>query len=721
MVRASSAVLASLLGISAAAVPTAAYAECANILPLANDQPEAKRPITASDLIEMREIGSPDSASFASPSPFAVSPDGTRVAYVINRADLATNSYCRALVVSAVRGVGRPQVLDRGGELIKVIDVQQDFYLPTGATEVIVPIWSPDGSRIAYLRRDAGRTQAWVAGADGGGARQMSHADVDVTALAWSGDGERLIFGTPKGEASIERAIDQEGDRGWFYDERVSPEISARPKLRATAELDMFAADISTGRIGPAQAADRARLKAAPLPGRPVDPVAIGPHGWRAWVERSASSPMAPAVLMANGSKGETIRCGAASCSGGILSIWWNKDRLLFLRKEGWDKGTMALYRWKPGSSAPITVLRTDDVLHGCVKALEELICTRESSRIPRRIVAINIRTGKDREIFDPNPEFARIRLGRVLRLKWRNKFGLEAWGDLVLPPDYTPGTRLPMVVVQYHSDGFLRGGTGDEYPIFLLAQRGFAVLSTERTPFFASQFPELKSWEAIIAAGQHDWSERRNLLSSVLTGVKMAIEKGYTDPKRVGITGLSDGSATVAFALIHSHTFSAAAISTCCIEPNTTMTYGGIAWADWLKTIGFPPATSDDHAFWRDMSLAQNAATIDTPLLMQLSDKEFRLALEAFSALREQHKPVEMYVFPDEDHVKWQPEHRRAVYERNLDWFSFWLQGKEDPAPSKAAEYARWRKMRAERRDVDAGTTPNAVRGPTPQHRPAP
>src|SRR3546814_10253618 len=61
----------------------------------------------------------------------------------------------------------------------------------------------------------------------------------------------------------------------------------------------------------------------------------------------------------------------------------------------------------------------------------------------------------------DPNPEFASLRLGTVERLTWRNNLGLPAWGDLVLPPDRTPGEKLPLIIVQYHSDGFLRGGTG--------------------------------------------------------------------------------------------------------------------------------------------------------------------------------------------------------------------------------------------------------------------
>jgi dipeptidyl aminopeptidase/acylaminoacyl peptidase len=141
---------------------------------------------------------------------------------------------------------------------------------------------------------------------------------------------------------------------------------------------------------------------------------------------------------------------------------------------------------------------------------------------------------------------------------------------------------------------------------------------------------------------------------------------------------------------------FAAASISSCCLEPWTVNTYVGIAFADWIQSIGYPSLIHPDPAFWRDMSIAQNAKRIDTPLLMQLNDDDgYLMALEAFESLREWGKPVEMYVFPGEFHVKWQPQHRLAIYQRNIDWFAFWLRGIEDPAPEKAAQYARWRAMR--------------------------
>ena len=177
-----------------------------------------------------------------------------------------------------------------------------------------------------------------------------------------------------------------------------------------------------------------------------------------------------------------------------------------------------------------------------------------------------------------------------------------------------------------------------------------------------------------------------------------MVVERGIADRARIGITGLSDGASTARFALINSDVFAAASISSCCVDAQTSMVYAGIAYADQTRGWGFPPATRPDPDFWRPYSLALNAARLDRPLLMQLADAEYLFGLESFSTLREHGQPVELHVFPGEYHMKWQPAHRRAIYERNLDWFSFWLQDRVDPDPAKAAQYRRWQEMRARR-----------------------
>jgi len=58
--------------------------------------------------------------------------------------------------------------------------------------------------------------------------------------------------------------------------------------------------------------------------------------------------------------------------------------------------------------------------------------------------------------------------------------------------------------------------------------------------------------------------------------------------------------------------------------------------------------------------------------------------------------KPVEPVIYLGASHVFSLPSQRKVSMERNLDWFRFWLQGYEDPAPQKRAQYERWRAMRA-------------------------
>src|SRR3546814_9514621 len=60
----------------------------------------------------------------------------------------------------------------------------------------------------------------------------------------------------------------------------------------------------------------------------------------------------------------------------------------------------------------------------------------------------------------------------------------LPWYGDLIYPVGYQRGTRYPMVVVQYRTRGFLRGGTGDEVPIQTLADQGFLVLSVDNLTY---------------------------------------------------------------------------------------------------------------------------------------------------------------------------------------------------------------------------------------------
>ncbi len=45
--------------------------------------------------------------------------------------------------------------------------------------------------------------------------------------------------------------------------------------------------------------------------------------------------------------------------------------------------------------------------------------------------------------------------------------------------------------------------------------------------------------------------------------------------------------------------------------------------------------------------------------------------------------------------HAMQNPGQLRASQERAVDWYDFWLNGHEDPDPSKQEQYEQWRKLR--------------------------
>jgi len=692
-------------GAAALAVANPALASCDRLLPGANEVARPARSITPADLIELRDIGSPEAWAYAGVSPLGLSPDGRSVAFVINQADVATNNYCRALVVMPVAG-GTPRIVDRGGEYIILKDVIRGLIMSTGGGVMVVPRWSPDGKRIGYLKRVAGRTQVWVAFADGSGARAVTTAPADVGAWEWATD-RTITYTTRPATAAVERGVDQEARSGWRYDDRVMTMDSYRPALRdKDAPEASFAVNLATRRARAASAAESQSLAALPILSPRVEAGVLTADGRRAGIAGSPTNPQVPRRIWVSDVGGNRTTCTFDACTDGVVQLWWDRNgRLIFLRREGPARSTMAIYRWRPGVGEPERLYRSDAWIHACLLDAGKLLCTLETSTRPVRIVGIDLTNGAETTLFDPNPGWLRIALGKVERIATRNQFGLDSWVDLVLPPTYRPGDRLPMVVVQYHSRGFLRGGTGNDYPIFLLAQAGFAVMSFNRPPFYGLGQPALDTYDKMIAAQTRDWNERRSIQSSLLNGIDQIEARRIVDPKRIGITGLSDGLSTIQYALNNTKRFAAVALSTCCEDHNTVMFAGGTRWADWNREVqGYPAASEDGSAFWKPMSLAQNARTIDAPILMQLADREFLGSLETYTALREQKKPVDLYFFPDEYHMKWQPQHRLAVYERGIDWFDFWLNGRERPGAEKAEQYRIWRAMRA----VAAGPLPS-------------
>ena len=667
--------------------PVRASTSCSTLtLPIALVAERPLRDISADDLARLRDIGMPG-YFVPDQSPFTISPDHKMVAFTIRQADPVSNAYCQGLYVADLKKPGSARQIDEGGEVIYyTINDLRGLVNPSGTPAIITPTWSPDGRWIAYLKRADHVSQIWRVRADGSSAHAVTTLDIDAEAVAWSSDGNYLLFSTRPALAELRRKIDEEGRAGYRQDGRVIPVAGAKPFPPAPVAFEYRSIDLATGEIREASADERFRLDpiSAPSVQKGTQTLSIV-RGNKAWIaSRFPDLYQSPnELLFQKRNDRAPVRCTLAQCRDHLVGAWLSPDgrEVRYLRREGWANSQLVLYRWIPGK-APAIALRTDDVLSNCQDANGLLVCGRESSLEPIRLVAIDPVTGISWTIFNPNPEFATLRLGKVQRLYWKTAYGSESFGDLILPPDHREGERHPLIVTQYTTRGFLRGATGDQYPILPFAARGFAVLSLDRPARWAeakARVGDRRTWEQFERENNHDWMDRRNVLSSLMTGLQTVEKLGVVDSRRVGITGTSEGAMGIWFALANTEgIFAAASMGSCCMDPKSLMAVGGQAWAKVLQESGYPAYRDRNDNFWKGISLAENVDRITIPLLIQVPDDEYAMALETIATYREMNRPVDFYVFPDEHHAIWQPAHRLAIYRRNLDWFERWLMSGE-------------------------------------------
>src|SRR5262249_22042002 len=66
----------------------------------------------------------------------------------------------------------------------------------------------------------------------------------------------------------------------------------------------------------------------------------------------------------------------------------------------------------------------------------------------------------------------------------------------------------------------------------------------------------------------------------------------------------------------------------------------------------------------------------------------------EPYAVMRYLHKPVDLVLLNNNEHVLSNPAARLVSQGGTVDWMRFWLQDYEDPDPAKAEQYQRWEKL---------------------------
>ena len=651
--------------------------------------------VDSSDLLGLTAIGGRSSGLNGSP-------DGRYVAVQLRRMNVAENRHHLEWVAIAIEDGARIGLGD-GGDLRTAVD---DEGTDNGNPATPFARWSPDSRWLAYLRSSGGKTEVWRAGPSDPIAQQLTHGDADVESFEWSADSSVLHVTRAVSRETLARTRRYDEEEGFLVDHAFAPAYDRRPRYPAKGDGTIWQVDSLTGK---AVQLDPVSVEPPPVPAVALSPpksratrTVTAPDGRRtASLERlheELQGDGAPVTIVASGPNPDSSQiCPATECTGQITSLWWSQlgDRVYFLKREGHALNRRAIYEWRPGSrSARSIVATTDWIGDDCISARRRLVCLHESPTGPRRVVAIDVRSGRLTPLLEPNPNFRNFHFSQIERLAWHDRYRNETFGDLVYPAAYRTDRRFPLVIVQYRSAGFLNGGVGDEYPIHVLAARGYFVLSWDRP-----EFRTVAARESALDTFRYAHRENREHLSkqsALGCIVRTLVDRGMVDAAKVGITGLSDGAETTYHGLMHTRLYAVAIASSAPADPIAF--YLQSARDRQLRAqLGLVVSNDSPQAdeFWAYRSLSRNVARVDTPLLLNLAESEYLYAVQAIATFLDAGKVLEAYVYPGEFHIKHQPKHLARILERNVDWLDFWLRGLIDPDPAKADQYVRWTRMR--------------------------
>ncbi|WP_144036791.1 Atxe2 family lasso peptide isopeptidase [Sphingopyxis witflariensis] len=551
----------------------------------------------------------------------------------------------------------------------------------TGTVEPGEAGWAADSRRFYLIARVDGAAGLWTGTPEGRTLAPFLTLDSDIERFALGVDGT-VIYEIGPSRAEIDRAENDERDSGILVDARVDlaqslyrgamiagrpasqrlsgywfdrePLLAGRERrvmVRSTAGTADRPANVEEAkRLTPAEPSLSADLRSA-LTARSIcidEEPCRAPEGERLWTK----------VVIGDGRLALTTR-----------------DRRIRQRLFLWDAGAGDL-RLLTSSEGVLT--GGHDERTSCAVSIDALFCVAESAAIPPHLIRIALADGAQQILDRPNhpPDQPPLLTEAI---DWQVG-GSRASGWLVRPR--FPG-RLPLFVTYYRCVGYMRGGLGDEWPLRALAASGIATLCINSLPHPGT------APEARYALG----------LDVVRAAIADLDRRGMIDASRVGMGGLSFGSEVTMWTAIHSNLLRAASISSIQLEP-AYYWYNAGAGRDMFRdnlrhywNIG-PPGS--DPARWRLLSPALNVAKIGAPILLQMPEMEARQSPELIARLTAAHMG-EAHVFPFASHLKTEPRQKLAVYQRNLDWFRYWLQGYVDPDPEKSAQYARWAKLGTE------------------------
>jgi len=314
-------------------------------------------------------------------------------------------------------------------------------------------------------------------------------------------------------------------------------------------------------------------------------------------------------------------------------------------------------------------------------------------------------RTGKVELLYRSRPNLPSEHLAPMKPVRYKARDGMEIPGYLVLPKGI-PAKNLPTVML-IHGGPWARVMWGYNAEAQFLANRGYAVL----LPNFRGSTGYGKKF---LNAGNKQWGTG-SMQHDISDGVQYLIKEGIADPRRVGIYGGSYGGYATLAGLAFTPELYAAGVSY--VGPSNIITLLNTIPPYWapIKKI-FDVRVGDqnnpeDKKRLEEQSPLNSAKNIRVPLLVVQGANDPRVKKsesdQIVVAVRDQGKPVEYLVAPDEGHGFAGRENRLAFYTAQERFFAKHLGGRFQESVTPDIQ----KKLEALTVDVKTVTMPTTVK----------
>lgn len=338
---------------------------------------------------------------------------------------------------------------------------------------------------------------------------------------------------------------------------------------------------------------------------------------------------------------------------------WKNNDEGFYLIYP--EKGTTVLAEMDLSSNSNVIYHNENKTISSFAVKNNSYLLTIGSIEKPEQIYQYNKSLDL---VVASNVWIKDYQLGKGTRYKFNGDGSLEIDGWYVQPKD-VEGPNKTILFIHGGPHGIY--GSSFMFQVQVLISTGFTVayVNPRGSASYGTDFANMV---------YEDWGGAD--FRDIMAGVDYLIENNISDKNKLGITGWSYGGYMTCWGISQTNRFKAAVAGASVVDRYSMFGTSDIGYDFGYYHFGGTPWQNAHKVIER--SPLNYAYRIETPLLMVHGEEDFRCPIgqseEIFTALKFLNKEVVLVRYPDEPHNFKKPYHLVDRYQRLQAWFDYYI-----------------------------------------------